>query len=75
MKKIETREEALQLINDFDFVWQMFGRTSTEAIEALEDFFLTEEQKEMMNNAAYKFALQNGVDPVFAKFYYYESPL
>lgn len=72
MCEIKSREEAIELINHFDSLWQLYGRNGTETLEALEDFFLTEEQKEAMNNAAYKFALQIGVDPDFAKFWYYE---
>ena len=70
MKKIETREEAIELMSNFASLWQMYGRTTFEAVDALEDFFLTEEQKEDMFNAEYKYALQIGIDPDFAKFFY-----
>ena len=72
MREIQSREEAVELMNHFDSLWQLCERDAIEALGALKDFFMTEEQKEAMNNAAYKFALQIGVDPDFAKFWYFE---
>lgn len=67
MGPIKTREEALQLMlnpesdNPQDFC---------EMLTNLEDFFLTDEQKEAMKDAEYKYALQIGIDPEFAKYFY-----
>ena len=67
MEPIKTREEALKVMDDFRSV--LNGEFS-ETMDALEDFFLTDEQKEAMKDAEYKYALQIGIDPVFAKYFY-----
>lgn len=70
MEPIKTREEALKVMDDLRNAFINGNGEFSEAMDALEDFFLTDEQKEAMKDAEYKYALQIGIDPVFAKFFY-----
>ena len=70
MTPIKTREEALKVMEDFrEYPINGSGEFSA-ALDALVDFFLTDEQKEAMKNAEYKYAMQIGIDPDFAKYFY-----
>lgn len=67
MKQIKNLEDAHQIMAKYE---DYAGGDFIEAMNALEDFFLTDEQKAAMRDAEYKYALQIGIDPVFAKYYY-----
>ena len=67
---IKTREEALKVMEDFRNAFINGSGDFSAAMDALEDFFLTDEQKEAMKDAEYKYALQIGIDPEFAKYFY-----
>lgn len=70
MEPIKTREEAQKVMDDFRNTFINGNGDFSEAMDAFVDFFLTDEQKEAMKDAEYKYALQIGIDPEFAKFFY-----
>lgn len=68
--EIKTREEAMELMAQFGATINLGDDKFSEACDALEAFFTTAEQREEMQDAEYKYALQLGIDPDFARFYY-----
>lgn len=70
MIEIKTKEEALELMGAYENRLPLGEPDFSNAMDALADFFMTDEQKAEMEHAEYKYALQIGIDPDFAKFFY-----
>ena len=69
MDPIKTREEAMALMAKYEKQIPL-PPGFAEDMDALEDFFLTDEQKAEMADAEYRYALQIGIDQDFARFFY-----
>lgn len=67
MDPIKTREEAMALMAKYE---KQLSPGFAEDMDALEAFFLTDEQKAEMADAEYRYALQIGIDQDFARFFY-----
>lgn len=71
MFEIHSREEALEAMRNFEADFPLCDVNYGNMLDAIQDFFMTEEQKAQMENAEYKYALSIGIDPEFARFFYY----
>lgn len=70
MEAIKNREEALRVMKEFENFLPDGTNKFSQAMDALVDYYLTDEQKEAMKDAEYKYALSIGIDPDFAKYFY-----